>query len=186
MNFNVHSNLVGHHAFLSASNSAWVNYEDDKLDRVFFSSEEAKRGSEFHAFAQQAIKLRVRQVNNGRSLNTYINDAIGFRMTPEQTLYYSDNAFGTADAICFDKDFLRIHDLKMGKQPASGRQLEVYAAFFCLEYRHDPRTIGLELRIYQNNEVTVIETSPAAIIYIMEKIKSFDKRVRFLRMEVSS
>lgn len=186
MNFNVHSNLVGHHAFLSASNSAWVNYEDDKLERVFFASEEAKRGTELHEFAQRAIKLRIRQVANQKSLNQYINDAIGFRMTPEQTLYYSENAFGTADAIGFEKEMLRIHDLKNGKLPATPRQLEVYAALFCLEYHHDPRNIGVELRIYQNNEIRVIDTNPAAIIYIMEKIKSFDKRIRFLRLEVSN
>ncbi len=185
MNFNVHSNLVGHHAFLSASNGAWVNYDEDKLERVFFSNEEARRGTQHHEYAQMAIRLRVRQLNNGRSLNQYINDAIGFRMTPEQTLYYSENAFGTADAIGFEKDVLRIHDLKMGKLPANPRQLEIYAALFCLEYRHDPKNIGIELRIYQNNEVLVIENNPAQILYIMEKIKHFDKRIRFLRMEVS-
>lgn len=186
MNFNVHSNLAGHHAFLSPSNNAWVNYEEDKLDRVFFSSEEAKRGTQYHLFAQMAISLRVRQVSNRRSLNQYINDAIGFRMTPEQTLYYSENVFGTADAIGFENDMLRIHDLKMGKHAASPRQLEVYAALFCLEYHHSPKNIGIELRIYQNNEVEVIVADPAQIIYIMEKIKAFDKRIRFLRMEVSN
>lgn len=185
MNFNTHSNLVGHHAFLSASSHHWVNYEEEKLDRVFFASEEARRGSEYHAFAQQAIRLRVRQLANRRTLNTYINDAIGFRMTPEQTLYYSVNCFGTCDAISFDKDVLRIHDLKMGKLEASPRQLQVYAALFCLEYQHSPKDIKIELRIYQNNAITVIDDDPAAILYIMEKIRSFDKRIRFLRMEVS-
>jgi len=183
MNFNVHSNLAGHHAFLSPSSNAWVNYEEDKLDRVYFAMQEAKRGSELHAFAQMAIKHRIRQVNNRKTLNLYINDAIGFRMIPEQTLYYSENCFGTCDAIAFEKSVLRIHDLKNGKTEASPRQLQVYAALFCLEYRHDPRMIDIQLRIYQNNEVLEIPHEPADILYIMEKIRSLDKRIRHLRME---
>ena len=185
MNFNVHSNLKGLHAFLSPSNNAWVNYEEDKLTRVFFANEEAKRGSELHAFAQQAISLRIRQIDNQKTLNQYINDAIGYRMTPEQTLYYSENAFGTADAIGFEKQVLRIHDLKNGKIAATPRQLQIYAALFCLEYRHDPKSIEILLRIYQNNSITEIEHDPTQIYLIMEKIKHFDKRIRFLRMEVS-
>jgi hypothetical protein len=162
-----------------------VNYEEDKLTRVFFSHEEAKRGSELHAFAQQAIQLRIRQIDNQKTLNQYINDAIGYRMIPEQTLYYSENVFGTADAIGFEKDVLRIHDLKNGRTVASPRQLQIYAALFCLEYRHDPKMIQILLRIYQNNTVTEIDHDPAQILFIMEKIKHFDKRIRFLRMEVS-
>lgn len=185
MHFNSHSNLAGLHAFLSASNSAWVRYEEEKLDRVFFSSQEAKRGTELHGYAQLAIRLKIRQVANQNSLNQYINDAIGFRMTPEQTLFYSENAFGTADAIGFSKDVLRIHDLKMGKLPAGFEQLEIYAALFCLEYRHDPRHIRIVLRIYQNNQVKEVEPPVENILYIMEKIRSFDKRIKYLRMEVS-
>ena len=50
------------------------------------------------------------------------------KMTPEQILYYSDNCFGTADAILFRNNFLRIHDLKTGKIPAHMEQLEIYAS----------------------------------------------------------
>lgn len=185
MNFNVHSNLKGAHAFLSPSNNAWVNYEEDKLTRVFHSNEEARRGSELHAFAQQAILLRIRQIENQKTLNQYINDAIRYRMTPEQTLYYSENAFGTADAIGFEKNTLRIHDLKNGRIAATPRQLQIYAALFCLEYRHDPKLIDIFLRIYQNNSIVEIDHDPGQIWLIMEKIKHFDKRIRFLRMEAS-
>lgn len=185
MHFNTHLNLNGAHSFLSPSNPAWINYEEDKLDRVFFSSQEAKRGSDLHDYAQKAIRLSVRQIANRKTLNMYINDAIGYRMTPEQTLYYSDNCFGTADAAGFEKNLLRIHDLKMGKTPASPKQVETYAAIFCLEYKYDPTQIEIELRIYQNNEVLVFGEDKASILYIMEKIRSFDKRIRRLRMEVS-
>lgn len=51
-------------------------------------------------------------------------------MTPEQILYYSDRWFGTADSIAFDKNMLRIHDLKTGRRPAKMEQLMVYAALF--------------------------------------------------------
>ena len=61
----------------------------------------------------------------------YVNDAIGFKMTPEQILYYSDNCFGTADAILFRNNFLRIHDLKTGKISGThGAAFEIYAALF--------------------------------------------------------
>ena len=69
-------------------------------------------------------------------------------MTPEQILFYSDNCFGTADAIAFRGDLLRIHDLKTGAIPAHMEQLEVYAALFCLEYKIKPADIRMELRLY--------------------------------------
>ena len=36
-----------------------------------------------------------------KTLNMYVNDAISFRMVPEQILFYSENCFGTADTIVF-------------------------------------------------------------------------------------
>ena len=113
----------------------------------------------------------------------YVNDAIGYRMTPEQVLFYSENCFGTADAIVFKKDFLRIHDLKTGVTPSSIKQLEVYAALFCLEYSKNPNNIRIELRIYQNDEVIVHEPHPEDILYIMDKIISFDKRIEKIKLE---
>ena len=115
----------------------------------------------------------------------YVNDAIGYRMTPEQLLVYSENCFGTADAICFRKVdgrmFLRIHDLKTGVSPASIKQLEIYAALFCLEYHEDPNDIGCELRLYQSDEVLVHEPETEEILYIMQKIKDFDRRIQELK-----
>jgi hypothetical protein len=49
-------------------------------------------------------------------------------MTPEQILFYSENCFGTADAISFRYNKLRISDLKTGVIKGSVHQLEVYAA----------------------------------------------------------
>lgn len=181
MIFNVHGNLAGTHAFLGASNYHWVNYDDDKLTRVFFSSLAARRGVELHAYAQQAIKLGIRQAEDGTSLSEYINDGIGFRLSPEQILYYSDNCYGQADTCGFRNDKLRIHDLKTGVNEASFSQLEVYAAMFCLEYGHRPYNIEMELRIYQNNEVSKLDPDPDVIYHIMDKIVHFSKELDKLK-----
>jgi hypothetical protein len=186
MLFNKHLDLVGQHAFLSASKYHWINYEDDKLDRAFTASMAARRGTELHLFAHEAIRLGVKLPKSPKTLHLYVNDAIGYRMVPEQVLYYSENAFGTADTIAFRRNTLRIHDLKTGVTPCSVHQLEVYAALFCLEYRFKPFDISIELRIYQNNEVQVYDADPDTIVHIMDKIKSFDERIKIIRMEAMS
>lgn len=63
-----------------------------------------------------------------KTLNMYVNDAISFRMVPEQILFYSENCFGTADTIVFRNGTLRIHDLKTGVVPAHMEQCLKYAA----------------------------------------------------------
>lgn len=35
MNFKKHSELEGKHAFLSPSGYHWINYDDEKLERVY-------------------------------------------------------------------------------------------------------------------------------------------------------
>lgn len=102
-------------------------------------------------------------------------------MTPEQVLYYSDNCFGTADAISFRKGLLRIHDLKTGTIPAHMEQLMIYAALFCLEYDVKPSEIKMELRIYQNDEVLIHNPTAEDIVPIMDKIITFDKVIRNIK-----
>jgi hypothetical protein len=183
--FNPHSRLQGQHAFLSASKYHWISYTEEKLDRAYLASLAAKRGTELHTFAHEAIRLGIKLPRTENTLNKYVNDAIGFRMTPEQILYYSDNAFGTADAIAFRKNRLRIHDLKTGAIPSSEHQLEVYAALFCLEYDFKPNTIEIELRIYQNDEVRIYDADPDAIFHIMDRIIMFDKRIETIKAEAN-
>ena len=108
MKFNDHSRLIGCHAFLSASQYHWVNYDDDKLIERFNTYQASQRGTQLHEFAATCIELGQRLPRSPKTLNLYVNDAIGFHMTPEQVLYYSENCFGTTDAICFRNDFLRI------------------------------------------------------------------------------
>ena len=177
MIFNEHSKLRGSHAFLSASSYHWLNYTDEKLLSTYTNLLAKQRGTELHDFAAKAIELGVKLPRTNKTLNMYVNDAIGFRMTPEQVLYYSDNCFGTADAISFKNKFLRIHDLKTGATPAKMEQLLIYAALFCLEYRHRPSDIEIELRIYQNDNCEIYNPTAEDIVPIMDKIISFDKLI---------
>lgn len=186
MIWNPHSNLIGQHAFLSASKYHWVNYSDEKLDRVYLMNLAARKGTELHAFAHQAIRLGQKLPRSPKTLNLYVNDAIGFRMTSEQILYYSDNCFGTADTIAFRQNKLRIHDLKTGASAVSEHQLEVYAALFCLEYRFKPFDLEIEMRIYQNDEVRIYEADPDVIVHIMDRIRVFDQRINAIKMEAFS
>ena len=183
MIFNKHSNLEGQHAFLGASKFHWINYDEDKIAEVYTRALAAQRGVELHAFAAQCIKLRQRLPKSNKTLNTYVNDAIGLRMTPEQILYYSQNCFGTADAIAFNKGLLRIHDLKTGVTPAHLEQLIVYAALFCLEYGVKPGEIEYELRLYQSNEIIVSNPTVEDIAPVMDKIVTFDRIINDIRRE---
>lgn len=183
MRFNTHSDLAGRHAFLSASKGSWVNYSDEKLIRSVETAMAAARGTALHEFARQAIVLGERLPNTKRTMNQYVNDAIGFRMQPEVILFYSNNAFGTADTISFRKNKLRIHDLKTGITPTNMRQLEIYVALFCLEYGFRPGEIEVELRIYQNNEIKIHIPEVDDIAHIMDRIVTFDKYITQLREE---
>jgi len=186
MNFNKHSSFEGMHAFLSPSKYHWLNYTDDQLARAYSTARAAERGTELHEFAKRCIELNVRLPDIRQTLNMYVNDAIGFRMTPEQPLVYSVNAFGTADAISCRDGMLRIHDLKTGVSRVSMHQLEIYAALFCLEYDVTPSDIQMELRIYQNNEALVYNPESDAIFHAMDKIVSFDKLIEEIKAEEES
>ena len=185
MNFNKHLNLEGQHAFLSASKYHWLNYDEEKLADVYSKYLATLKGTELHALACHCIRMGVKLARTKETLNMYVNDAISFKMTPEQPLYFSPNCFGTADAISFRNNFLRIHDLKTGVSPTSMHQLEIYAALFCLEYDVQPNDMkGMELRIYQSDEIIVNEPNPEDILYAMNKIVLFDKQIEKMKMEV--
>ena len=179
MIFNNHSKFNGCHAFLSASQFHWIRYSDEKVIDKYAKQQAAKKGTELHDFASKCIQLGQKLPQSKKTLNSFVNDAIGYRMETEQVLFYSENCFGTADAISFDEKerFLRIHDLKTGITPAHFEQLMIYAAMFCLEYNYDPNTISIELRLYQNDEVLILEPDPRDICDIMDTIVRFDKLI---------
>jgi hypothetical protein len=178
MNFNKHSDLVDQHAFLGGSKYHWVNYDEDKLSSAYAKFLAIEKGVKLHNLAKELIELGVKLPKIKKAFNSYVNDAIGYRMTPELTLFYSYNSFGTADTICFRDKLLRIHDLKTGVSPVSMRQLEIYSALFCLEYAVNPKDISIELRIYQtDNDVAIYNPLPDDVFYIMNKIIIFDKKI---------
>ena len=184
MNFNKHYDLAGSHAFLGASKYHWVNYSDDKVTSAYLRHLATQKGTELHEFASDCINLKQKLPRSKKSLNAFVNDAIGYRMKSEQVLFYSVNSFGTADAISFRDGLLRIHDLKTGVSPVSVKQVEVYAAQFCLEYDINPGEIEMELRIYQLDEVLVHKPEPKDILEIMNKIVLFDQRLEQLKLEL--
>lgn len=212
-NFFDHSKDIpaGAHAILSPSKSSWTNYDsEEKLFNLVSASYAQEIGTLLHQLAATAIKHKVKipkvaakpiimlwllandiprgiiqpdkYVNNFVS---YINDAIGFDMKAEVPLKYSNNAFGTADAIRFNdkKMQLRIHDYKSGVTKPCLRQLEVYAAYFCLEYHIKPKDIQIELRIYYQDEIIVGLPTAADIVPLMEKVKAYDKFISHLKGE---
>src|SRR6476619_7399522 len=154
--FNRHLLREGEHAFLSPSYYHWINYTPSRLAERWTTMQAAAAGTAQHEYAQQEIDAGRLSSYVG-TLGMYINDAIEHKMNTEQVLYYSENCFGTCDAISFRYRVLRIFDLKTSLSRSSVHQLEVYTALFCLEYNIDPREIKIELRIYQDNEVQIYD-----------------------------
>lgn len=213
MEFNVHRNLEGRHAIFSASSWYWLNDEPDELVNRLCSQYATNIGTILHNVAYKHIKYRIKLHKYDRksvmlelltagipaivvdtidfdamfdNLMAYVNDCIGFRMEPEVVLAYSDNFFGTTDAIVFsEKDrFLRIHDYKSGVTPASMNQLKIYTALFCLEYGYKPGMINTELRLYQSNEIVIDNPAADEIAPIMDKIVTTDKFLTNIHEEV--
>lgn len=194
MIFDTHKELRGKHASLTPSQPFWLRYSEEQLFQKYVSSYSQVMGTSLHELAETLIKnsLKLKKsdkltvishlLNNGIPRNVididriypnfmaYVNDAVGFKLTPEQILYYSPYCFGTADAISFRNNFLRIHDLKTGTTPAKMEQLMVYAALFCLEYKVKPGEIDTELRIYQDGEIVHHEPTAEDILPIMDCI----------------
>jgi hypothetical protein len=144
----------------------------------------AAEGTALHEFAALCIKLGRRLEDNGTTLSMYVNDAIGLKLRPEQMLAFSEHCYGTADAIGFRHNVLRVHDLKNGVSPASEKQLDVYCALFCLEYRSKPYEIEMETRIYQNDAFRVFVPDPNEIARIMSVIRAHDKWIKQKEREV--
>ena len=208
MNFNKHLELRGKHALLSPSQPYWLEYSEEQLQQRFRSAYSQEIGTALHELAETLIFNRIRLkktditvpivhlIRTGipraafdmdflyPNFMRYVNDAIGYRMTPEQILYYSDECFGTADAICFRDNILRIHDYKSGVTRAKMEQLLIYAALFCLEYRVDPNSLKeIELRLYQNDEVIYHKPTPEDILIVSDSIKVSSNVTQKLRME---
>lgn len=184
MQFNDHHKLEGLHALFSPSQSSWLRYDDDKAIEVFMNKKAAFIGTQLHDWAKRTIDLGIKQPKSKKTLYAYVNDAIGYRMSTEVVLFYSERFFGTADTISFRNNFLRIHDLKTGKRPADMEQLLIYAALFCLEYKVRPGDIEIELRIYQNDDIVYGYPTAEDIVPIMDHIVHLDKILAEIDEEV--
>jgi hypothetical protein len=106
------------------------------------------------------------------NLKNYVNDAIGFQMTPEVEIFYSEWCFGTADALKFyeKEKMLRIHDLKTGVFPVHMDQLITYAALYLLKNRMKAFDTAIELRIYQSGEIIQHIPDPEEVMSMMNLI----------------
>lgn len=181
MEFNKHPDLEGKHAYLSPSNYHWLNYSNEKFDKIFRNQLAKERGTKLHELACQCIRMGVK-LKDEDTLGLYVNDAIDFHMTPEQVLYYSPYCFGTADTISYIPNILRIHDLKTGENKAYMHQLEIYAAIFFLEYQWiNIDDTDIELRIYQNEQTWIHHPNKNVIWDIMQNIAEKDQRIRELK-----
>lgn len=187
MKFNNHYNLTGCHAVFSASQSAWLRYDDEKALEVYSNRKAAELGTKLHAWAKETIDLGIKQPRSKKTIYAYVNDAIGFKMDTEVVLFYSERFFGTADAISFRDNVLRIHDLKTGtggKIENHMEQLMIYTALFCLEYRIKPGEIKIELRVYKNDDILIHNPTAEDIAPIMDRIISLDKLLAKIEEEV--
>ena len=114
MDFIKHTKLEGCHAPFSASTPSWLRYNDDKAVDVYRNKKAATMGTKLHAWAKETIDLGIKQPRSKKTLYAYVNDAIGFKMSTEVVLYYSERFFGTADAISFRIICLEFMILKQG------------------------------------------------------------------------
>ena len=157
MIFNKHLELKDKHALLSPSKPYWLNYDQEQLRKFIISQNAAARGTRLHDLAAKLIEEGLKLRGSTQTMTAYVNDAIGYGMSPEVALKYTDNCFGHADAIGFDHGLLRIHDLKTGSGPVHMEQLEIYAALCFMEYERvyglKPQNTKVVLRIYQNDQV---------------------------------
>lgn len=200
-----YSRLKGTHAFMSPSRYSWVNMDLEKIIFSKSRSYATQIGTLLHSYAAMNIeakwrinksdkrdvvrylvvenKVPVRAVETeiGRmflNLMLYVNDCIGYNMDPEVLLYFSKECYGTTDAISWDdknKD-LKIFDLKTGVTPANLKQLEIYAALFCLDYNIKPSQINsIELRLYQNAEIVGEMLNPIDLVPTIDKIRDVSK-----------
>lgn len=209
MIWNSHSKDVpeGAHAALGASQHAWLNYDDDKMFEAWRRRYSQSIGILAHSYAKDYIQwgqkakagdktglfvhllknnIPARAININSLFDTwklYVNDCVQARMRPEQVLYFSPNSFGTADAISFRNEKLKVFDLKTGDRDASMDQLYIYAALFCLEYDYRPGSIDIETRIYQKGDYTEEHPTAEDILPIMDTIKQFDKLIESYKEE---
>lgn len=188
MEWNDHWRLEGRHATLSPSGYHWLNYDPDKMRRVTWNNYSKEDGTKMHELASNMILYSIMPENNENALNQFVIDALTMfdePMSSEILLYYSDECFGTADAIYYDeeKKHLQVHDLKTGVSKPSFKQLWIYCALFCLEYDKKPEELTFECRLYQLGAMDIDNPDPKDIRTIMNQIVSMSNVIEGVRIE---
>ena len=183
------------HALFAPSQPSWLRYEnEDQIISRLKSYYAQAIGTLVHEKAKSCIERRKKLNKNSSILlelyllenkipeaiidiqdlypnfMLYVNDCISMKMLPEQKLAYSEYCFGTADAVSFKKNLLRINDLKTGKLQAKMDQLKSYAGLFCLQNDIKPSAIKTELRIYQFGEANLYSPSAEELQDVMDRI----------------
>ena len=188
MNFNRHLELRDKHALLSPSKPYWLNYSPEQIRNYIIAQQAAVRGTKLHDLAARLIEEGLKLRGSSQTLVAYVNDAIGYGMTPEVGLKYSDNCFGHTDAIDYSRGVLRIHDLKTGSGPVHMEQLEIYAALFLMEYERilgvNPSNTKVNLRIYQNDDIQEYCPEPERVEEVIQTIKVQDAAAQDILREV--
>lgn len=72
--------LKNTHAFLSPSRHYWLNYSPEKLIQTYKNHKKVTLGTKYHDLASRLITLAVRLPNTAASFNSFVNDAIGYKM----------------------------------------------------------------------------------------------------------
>ncbi len=202
MYWNKHPEFEGKHAFLSASQYHWMAWSDEILKQRYKNSFANDVGTIIHELASKCIKRGIKLSDDDvtliimtlkdnyipdnvydinriiGNLKNFVNDSIDNRMSSEVLLFYTENAFGTSDAISFDGKKLKIFDLKTGAIQAHFEQLLLYAAYFCLEYNQDPHNFDIDLRIYQNNEIAKFEPTGDEVQYYIDTVIEKEMKLR--------
>ena len=80
MDFNKHLNLKDKHAYLGASKYSWLNYTEEKLKNAYTRSIAAQKGTKLHEFAATCIEFNQKLPKSDKTMNKYVNDAIGYKM----------------------------------------------------------------------------------------------------------
>lgn len=186
MKWNDHYRLQGKHAFMSASRASWLNYSYDQIKTRYLNEAKKEKGTYLHDLASRLIRERIKVAPLKKAFNQFVNDCIGFRLSSEVLLYYSDNCFGTADGIRFDEKAktLYVFDLKTGDGKPKPQQLLIYCALFCLEYHKSPKDLTFVCRFYQGYDYDEIIFEASLVDDTMKKIIMLDKSLNELQKEI--
>lgn len=172
-----HPELRDKHALFSPSQHNWIDYDEAKLLTFYDNRDAQVVGTQAHVYAAELIRMHYWFLEHNLpspislrrkdSVSLHVMHSINHWLQPEVPVKYSDICFGTSDALGFHlpTKTLRINDLKTGRLPGDMRQLEQYAAIFFAEYAPilqykymiDINECKVELRIFQYDDITLVE-----------------------------